>query len=357
MKLMGGRTVSAKVRLQRQLVTEVTGACRRTLGRHGRYGAAIPTSLARHREWYKYMVPPPPPDENDWPEDHVWRSETSDRTCHEGQRGLNKLGKAGLCVATVTTLLTRHREWHKYIIPLARPDEIYWPEDRVCKKEASETGGHGGQWGLNKLGKAGICGAAVATLLTRHRERHKYIIPLPLLDEIDGPEDRVCKCEASETAGRGGQRGLPKETGQTRQIWGRRHNIAGQTPRVVQVQGPTTASERKRLAAGPCLGKHRERLKYIIPLLLPDNIDGREDRVCKVRLQRQLDTEVSGACRRTLGRHGRYGAAIPTSLARRHESGTSTWSDHCHQMKTIDWRAVSRKVRLQRQLVMKVSGA
>ncbi|KAL3197492.1 hypothetical protein MRX96_001555 [Rhipicephalus microplus] len=179
---MGGRTVSAKVGLQRQLVTEVSGACRRKLGRHDRYGAVMPTSLLRHRKLYKYMVPPPPPEENDWPEDRVWRSETSYRTCHEGQRGLNKLGKAGICVATVTTLLTRHRERHKYIIPLARPDEIYWPEDRVCKREASKTGGHGGQWGL------------------------------------------------------------PKETGLIRQIWDRLHNIAGQTPRVVQVHDPTTAA-------------------------------------------------------------------------------------------------------------------
>ncbi|KAL3197499.1 hypothetical protein MRX96_001562 [Rhipicephalus microplus] len=182
MKLMGGRTVSAKVRLQRQVVTEVTGACRRTLGRHGRYGAAIPTSLARHREWYKYMVPTTPPDENDWPEDCVWESEASETTCHEGQ------------------------------------------------------------WGLNKLGKAGKCGATVPTLVIRQRERHNFIIPLLLLDETDGPEDRVCKCEASETAGHGGQRGLLKETGQTRQIWGHRHNIAGQTPRVVQVHDATTAA-------------------------------------------------------------------------------------------------------------------
>ncbi|KAL3197511.1 hypothetical protein MRX96_001574 [Rhipicephalus microplus] len=182
MKLMGRRTVSANVRLQRQLVTEVSGACRRKLGRHDRYGAAMPTSLLRHRELYKYMVPPPPPDENDWPEDHVWRSETSDRTCHEGQRGLNKLGETGICVAAVTALLTRHRE------------------------------------------------------------RHKYIIPLPLPDEIDGWEDRVCKSNASETAGHGGQRGLPKETGQTRHRWGRHTNIAGQTPRVVQVHDANTAA-------------------------------------------------------------------------------------------------------------------
>ncbi|KAL3197498.1 hypothetical protein MRX96_001561 [Rhipicephalus microplus] len=66
------------------------------------------------------------------------------------------------------------------------------------------------------------------------------------------------------------------------------------------------------------LTRHRERHKYIIPLPLLDEIDGREDRVCKVRLQRQLDMEVSGACRRKLGRHGRYSAAIPTSLATRH---------------------------------------
>ncbi|KAL3197514.1 hypothetical protein MRX96_001577 [Rhipicephalus microplus] len=126
------------------------GACRRTLGRHGRYGAAIPTSLARQREWYKYMVPPLPPDKNDWLEDRVWESEASETACHEGQ------------------------------------------------------------WGLNKLGKAGKCGAAVPTLVTRQRERHNFTIPLPLLDEIDGPEDRVSKCEASEIAGHGGQRGLPK---------------------------------------------------------------------------------------------------------------------------------------------------
>ncbi|KAL3197497.1 hypothetical protein MRX96_001560 [Rhipicephalus microplus] len=100
----------------------------------------------------------------------------------------------------------------------------------VKASEASKTTCHEGQRGLKKLGETGICVAAVTALLTRHRERHKYIIPLPL----------------------------------------------------------------------------------------PDDIDGREDRVCKVRLQRQLDTEVSGACRRKLGRQGRYGAAIPTSLARRH---------------------------------------
>ncbi|KAL3197503.1 hypothetical protein MRX96_001566 [Rhipicephalus microplus] len=116
------------------------------------------------------------------------------------------------------------------MVPPLPAKENNWTEDRVWESEASETTCHDGQQGLEKLGEAGICVAAVTTLLTRHRERHKYIFPLPL----------------------------------------------------------------------------------------PDDIDGREDRVCKVRLQRQLDTEVSGACRRKLGRHGRYGAAIPTSQARRH---------------------------------------
>ncbi|KAL3197496.1 hypothetical protein MRX96_001559 [Rhipicephalus microplus] len=117
------------------------------------------------------------------------------------------------------------------MVPTPPPDENDWPEDCVWESEASETTCHEGQWGLIKLGKAGKCGAAVPTLVTRQRERHNFIIPLPLLNEIDGPEDRVCKCEASKTAGHGGQRGLPKETGQTRQKWGHRHNIAGQTPR------------------------------------------------------------------------------------------------------------------------------
>ncbi|KAL3197501.1 hypothetical protein MRX96_001564 [Rhipicephalus microplus] len=89
MKFIGRRTVSAKGRLQRQLITEVSGACRRKLGRHGRYGATVTTSLARHREWFKYMVPNPPPDENDWPEDCVWESDASETTCHEGQWGFN----------------------------------------------------------------------------------------------------------------------------------------------------------------------------------------------------------------------------------------------------------------------------
>ncbi|KAL3197513.1 hypothetical protein MRX96_001576 [Rhipicephalus microplus] len=141
------------------------------------------------------------------------------------------------------------------MMPPPPPDEIDWLEERVWESKASKTTSHEGQWGANKLGKAGICGAAVTVLLTRHRERYKYIIPLPLPDKIDGTEDRVCKIVASETAGHGGQRCLPKETEQTRQIWGHRHNIAGQTPRVVQVHGPTTATGCKRLTGGPCLGK------------------------------------------------------------------------------------------------------
>ncbi|KAL3197500.1 hypothetical protein MRX96_001563 [Rhipicephalus microplus] len=133
-------------------------------------------------------------------------------------------------------------EWYKYFMPPPLPDENDWAENRVWESEASETTCHEGQRGLKKLGEAGICVAAVTALLTRHGERHKYMIPLLLPDEIDGREDRVCKSEASETAGHGGQRGLPKETGQTRQIWGHRHNIAGQTPRVVQVHDATTAA-------------------------------------------------------------------------------------------------------------------
>ncbi|KAL3197507.1 hypothetical protein MRX96_001570 [Rhipicephalus microplus] len=180
-------------------------------------------------------------------------------------RGLEKLGEAGICVAAVTTLLTRHRERHKYIIPLPLPDDIDGREDRVCKVRRQRQLD---MEGLEKLGEAGICVATVTTLLTRHRERHKYIIPLPL----------------------------------------------------------------------------------------PDDINGREDRVCKVRLQRQLDMEVSAACRSKLGRHGRYGAAIPTSLARHRE-----W--YKYKVPTLppdenDWpEDCVWELRLQKQLVMKVSEA
>ncbi|KAL1485836.1 hypothetical protein MTO96_031727 [Rhipicephalus appendiculatus] len=56
-------------------------------------------------------------------------------------------------------------------------------------------------------------------------ERHKYVIPPPPPDERDGPEDRVWGSVASETTtGHGGQRSVPQETGEGRQIRGRRRN-------------------------------------------------------------------------------------------------------------------------------------
>ncbi|KAL3197495.1 hypothetical protein MRX96_001558 [Rhipicephalus microplus] len=75
----------------------------------------------------------------------------------------------------------------------------------------------------------------------------------------------------------------------------------------------------------------------------------------KVRLQRQLVTEVSGLAEANWADTADMG---PPSQHRwpDTESGTSTMSQHRHQMKTIGRRNVSGKVRLQRQLVMKVSG-
>ncbi|KAL3197515.1 hypothetical protein MRX96_001578 [Rhipicephalus microplus] len=165
----------------------------------------------KHRDWHKYIMPLPLPEEIDGPEDRVCKIVSSETAGHEGRRGLPKeTGQTRQIWDHRHNITGRHREWYKYMIPPPLSDENDWLEDRVWESEASETTCHEGQWGLNKLGKAGKCGAAVPTLLTRRRERHKYIIPLLLLDEIDGLEDRVSKCEASETAGHGGQRGLPK---------------------------------------------------------------------------------------------------------------------------------------------------
>ncbi|KAL3197490.1 hypothetical protein MRX96_001553 [Rhipicephalus microplus] len=63
------------------------------------------------------------------------------------------------------------------------------------------------------------------------QEGQKHAIPPPPPDENDGQENHVLESEASETTVHGGQRGLSMETGQNQQIRGRRHNIAGQTPR------------------------------------------------------------------------------------------------------------------------------
>ncbi|KAL3197505.1 hypothetical protein MRX96_001568 [Rhipicephalus microplus] len=171
------------------------------------------------------------------------KREASETADNGGQWGLpKKTGKARLIWGHRQNITGQTREWYKYMVPPLPLDKSDWLEDRVWESEASETTCHEGQRGLEKLGEAGICVAPVTALLTRHRVRHKYIIPLPLLDEIDVQEDRVCKSEASETGGHRGHRGLPKNTGQTRQIWGRHPNIAGHTPRVVQVHCPNYAT-------------------------------------------------------------------------------------------------------------------
>ncbi|XP_075722978.1 uncharacterized protein LOC142765608 isoform X2 [Rhipicephalus microplus] len=76
------------------------------------------------------------------------------------------------------------------------------------------------------------------------QEGQKSIIPPPPPDENDGPEDRVWESEVSEATGHGGQRGLPMKTGQSRQIRGRRRNMAGQTPRAAgKMRPPLHAAE------------------------------------------------------------------------------------------------------------------
>ncbi|KAH7989998.1 hypothetical protein HPB51_026501 [Rhipicephalus microplus] len=72
----------------------------------------------------------------------------------------------------------------------------------------------------------------------------KYAIPLPPPDKNDGQENHVLESEASETTVHGGQRGLSMETGRNQQIRGRRHNIAGQTPRAAgKMRPPLHAAE------------------------------------------------------------------------------------------------------------------
>ncbi|KAH7975309.1 hypothetical protein HPB52_000570 [Rhipicephalus sanguineus] len=62
-------------------------------------------------------------------------------------------------------------------------------------------------------------------------QRHMYVIPPPPPDENDGSEDRVWgSVESETTTAHGGQRTEPQETGESRQIRGRRHNIDSQTP-------------------------------------------------------------------------------------------------------------------------------
>ncbi|KAL3206773.1 hypothetical protein MRX96_039931 [Rhipicephalus microplus] len=70
------------------------------------------------------------------------------------------------------------------------------------------------------------------------QEGQKSIMTPPPLDENDGPKDRVWESEVSEATGHGGQRGLPMETGQSRQIRGRRRNMASQTLRAAGEMRP-----------------------------------------------------------------------------------------------------------------------
>ncbi|KAL1477199.1 hypothetical protein MTO96_035930 [Rhipicephalus appendiculatus] len=83
-------------------------------------------------------------------------------------------------------------------------------------------------------------------------ERHKYVIPPPPPDVRDGRESRVWGSVASETTtSHGGQRSVPQETGEGRQIRGHRHNNDSQAPGAT---GMAAGEVRPQL---PCTGDRR----------------------------------------------------------------------------------------------------